>query len=174
MAMAFATPWVGKRFVAGSSAAKRPTCSTRMALVSHEKLETVFGDGDDEIAKYRLVLQIPGTYSRAQRKKSVDALKKNADFPGFRKGTIPPFIKKDVDSFVLRDSVDEMISEACVELGLKPIEGEKGGPKIDFEEMSERFKVGTDFEFECMIPLGKDAEDEDAKNIIEAEAVDAK
>lgn len=126
----------------------------RMALVSHEKLETVFGEeGPGEIAKYKLVLEIPGTYSRQQRKKSLASLKKNANFPGFRKGTIPPFIKKDVDGFVLQDSITDVVSQACQELGLKPIDGDKGGPEMDMDDMKSRFEVGTDFQFECIVPL---------------------
>lgn len=129
-------------------------CDLQMRLISHEKLESLFGEeGPGEIAKYKLVLEIPGTYSREQRKKSLADLKKNANFPGFRKGTIPPFIKQDVDAFVLEDSISRMISEACVELDLKPIEGEKGGPEMDLDEMKPRFKVGTDFQFECFVPL---------------------
>lgn len=174
---AFISPWINSRSLPSSksivSTALPSLCPTRhdprMALVSHEKLDTVFGAGDDEIAKYKLVLMIPGTHSRTARKKSIDALKKNANFPGFRPGTIPPFIKKDVDSFVLRDSVDEIISEACLELGLKPTEGEKGGPELDFDAMMSSFKVGADFEFECTIPLGVESKD----SLTEPEFLDA-
>ncbi len=86
-----------------------------MTLISHEKLEDIFGEGDGGIAKYKLDLEIPGSYSRDLRKKSVASLKKNSEFKGFRKGTIPPFIRKDIDGFVLQDSISDMISKACAE-----------------------------------------------------------
>lgn len=122
-------------------------------LVSHEKLETVFGEGDSEIAKYKLVLNIPGTYSRKVRKESVRQMKKQANFPGFRKGDIPPFIRKDIDGFVLNDSVDDMVKEACNELKMKCAEGEANVPQFDMEELKARFQVGTDCEFECTVVL---------------------
>lgn len=158
------------------STSSRCSSSVRMALVSHEKLDAVFGDGDDEIAKYKLVLMIPGKFSRAQRKKSLEQLKKNANFRGFRPGTIPPFILKDVDGFVLQDSISTTISEAVMELGLKPIEGDHGEPVYDSEDVKSRFKVGTDLEFECTIPLEKEDDETDAAGEeieVEAKQVEA-
>lgn len=133
-----------------------------MSLVSHEKLETVFGEGDAEIAKYKLVLEIPGTYSRTLRKKSVQQMRKNANFKGFRKGDIPPFIRKDVDEFVLHDSIRDILSEACIELELVPIEGDANEPAMDMVDIKSRFKVGTDFQFECTLALKNDDNDESA------------
>lgn len=145
-----------------------------MGLLSHEKLDAVFGDGDDEIAKYRLNLVITGKFSRAQRKKSLEQLKKNANFRGFRPGTIPPFILKDVDGFVLEDSISTTISEAVMELGLKPIEGDHGEPVYDAEDLKNRFKVGTDLEFECTIPLEKEEADSEEEILqVEAKQVEA-
>ena len=159
-AFASTSLWIGRN---GWSTQRRVSisarrCNLQMGLVSHEKLETLFGEeGPGQIAKYKLVLEIPGSFSRQQRKKSISSLKERANFPGFRKGTIPPFIKKDIDSFVLQESINNMLDEACTELGLKVTEGEKGGPEMDMDDIKSRFKVGTDFQFECTIPL--EAED---------------
>lgn len=38
--------------------------------------------------------------------------KKNAQFPGFRKGTIPPFMLPKVKQFVILDCLEKTLSEA--------------------------------------------------------------
>lgn len=68
-----------------------------MALRSHEELETLFEGGDFKTAKYRLDLTISGEASKENRKLSVQQVKKNGNFNGFRKGTIPPFVMKQVE-----------------------------------------------------------------------------
>lgn len=68
-----------------------------MALRDHEELETIFEGGDFKSAKYRLDLTISAETSKENRKLSVQQVKKNGNFNGFRKGTIPPYIMKQVE-----------------------------------------------------------------------------
>jgi len=126
-----------------------------MALLSHEKIEVVFSSEASEMAKFKLEIEIPGSFSKQRRRASIAALKKNANFNGFRKGTIPPFIMKDLDGFVLKDSVTDMIDEAVKELDMERLEGEAAEPFLDDKEMVTRFKVGEDFTFSCEISLRK-------------------
>jgi Bacterial trigger factor protein (TF) len=77
----------------------RASCITRMSLVRHEKLEVLFEAPDYETATYRLDCEIPADISKDLRKRSFAAMKSTANFPGFRKGTIPPFILKSLVSW---------------------------------------------------------------------------
>lgn len=124
-----------------------------MSLVSHEKLEVLFNSDNTELAKYKLEIEVPGVYSKDKRKQSVQALKKNANFKGFRKGTIPPFIMKDIPGFVLRDSVEELLEAALKELELEATKGEASEPDMDIKDMMKRFTVGEDFTFTLEMPL---------------------
>lgn len=126
-----------------------------MTLVSHEKLEVLFNSDSTELAKYKLELEVPGVYSKDKRRQSIHALKKNANFKGFRKGTIPPFIMKDIPGFVLRDSVTEMLEAAVKELELESTEGEASEPNMDIDDMMKRFTIGEDFTFTLEVPLRK-------------------
>jgi FKBP-type peptidyl-prolyl cis-trans isomerase (trigger factor) len=65
-----------------------------MALVGHQKLEVLFETEDYVSATYRLDCSIPADISKDLRKRSLAAMKATANFPGFRKGTVPPFIMK--------------------------------------------------------------------------------
>lgn len=154
MTLGFLSPWISGSTHVRRVESAHSKCSHRMALISHEKLEVLFGDdGSSEMAKYRLELEIPGSYSKNLRKKTIATMKQQADFKGFRKGTIPPFIYKDIDGFVLQDSISDMISEACGELGLKPIKGDAAEPEMDMDDIKSRWKVGTDLRFTCSLPL---------------------
>jgi Bacterial trigger factor protein (TF) len=66
----------------------------RMALVGHQKLEVLFETDDYVSATYRLDCSIPADISKDLRKRSLAAMKATSNFPGFRKGTVPPFIMK--------------------------------------------------------------------------------
>lgn len=82
------------------TASQRPSSSrsARMSLDGHEELEVLFDGGDGyKSAKYRLDLTIAGADSRANRKMSIQQIKQRGNFDGFRKGTIPPFVMKQVN-----------------------------------------------------------------------------
>lgn len=127
--------------------------STCMTLLSHEKLDVVFSTPDGDVAKYRLDMEIPASFSKKKRRESIQTMKKHADFRGFRKGTIPPFIMKDMDGFVFRDSVEDIISEAVQELNLLRSEGEDSEADYDIETLQKEFKCGKDFQFSCEVVL---------------------
>jgi hypothetical protein len=93
----------------------------------------------------------------------------------FRKGTIPPFILKDINEFVLREAIGDEINAACDELNLKPLEGEASEPNLDFKELYARFKVGEDYTFGCDIALKSEATAEEGSSETEgAVVVDAR
>lgn len=124
-----------------------------MTLISHEKLDVVLSTKDGEIATYKLELEVPGALSKTKRRESIQSVKKNASFKGFRKGTIPPFIMKEIDSFVLNDVCNFVIEEAAKELQLSGVDGEEAQAKMDLDEMKKRFQIGEDFYFTCEVQL---------------------
>lgn len=101
--MGFVSSWLGGGSVSHSRVASAAGAQTKicrapsMALRGHEELETLFEGGDLKTAKYRLDLTISGETSKENRKLSVQQVKKNGNFNGFRKGTIPPFVMKQVE-----------------------------------------------------------------------------
>lgn len=135
-----------------AQSASRSQCGRRgprMVLTDHEKLDVVFSSDGSEIARYRLDLEIPGAVSKEKRKNSIQAMKKNANFPGFRRGTLPPFVVKEIEGFVLRDSIEDMIDEAVKELNLSRAKGEEADPKYNYDAAKKEFVVGQD----CHISL---------------------
>jgi hypothetical protein len=100
--LGFVASWVcgaGAMFASRSSATPAVSSSRQpsMALRGHEELETLFDAGDFKTAKYRLDLSISGEMSKENRKLSIQQVKKNGNFNGFRKGTVPPFVMKQIN-----------------------------------------------------------------------------
>lgn len=144
----------------------RSQCATRpprMTLISHEKLDDVSNSDDTNVAKYRLELEIPGAVSKQKRRESIQETKKHINIPGFRKGTIPPFMMKEMTEFVLRDCVEDMVDEATEELNLERVD-EGSQLDCDFNSLIESFTPGEDFTLSCEVHLtnvGSDSEDVD-------------
>lgn len=98
-------------------------------------------------------------------------IKANANFDGFRKGTIPPFIMSQVNEFVLRDCIEDEINAACKELNLEYLEGDASDPVFDFKATYKRFEMGKDLDVSFEIALQKKRDKGDApkeENVIEA------
>lgn len=135
--------------------------AARMTLVSHEKLDVVFASPEGETAKYRLDMEIPADFSKKKRRESIQAMKKHADFRGFRKGTIPPFILKEMDGFVFRDSAEEIIDASAKELNLARNNTDESEMDYDVETLQKQFKSGENFQFSCEVELSSIVDNDD-------------
>lgn len=142
-----------------------------MKLLSHENLGVVFDTGDGDLSNYKLEIAIPAEYSKAKRRATIKVMKQNASFKGFRKGTIPPFIMKDIPGFVLRDCLEELLSEALNDLKLTPPDGKELDPQLDVNEMLTRFQVGEEFSFTCEMVLQSLAEEALAADVDDLDEV---
>lgn len=126
-----------------------------MTLISHEKLDDSSPSADAITSKYKLELEIPGAVSKQKRRESIQEMKKYIEIPGFRKGTIPPFMMKEVVQFVLRDCVEEMVDEAAEELNLERIDGEESPLECDYANLAKSFTPGEDFTLSCEVHLAE-------------------
>lgn len=159
-----------------SSRSQCATRSPRMTLISHEKLDDVSNSDDTNVAKYRLELEIPGAVSKQKRRESIQETKKHINIPGFRKGTIPPFMMKEMKEFVLRDCVEDMVDEATEELNLERVDDKSSQLDYDFNSLIESFTPGEDFTLSCEVhltDLGSGSEDGDElEEIVTVDAAD--
>lgn len=74
-----------------------------METVSFEKIDDVLDTPTSKIAKYALTLRVDGTTSSLVRKETVASAKKTIKAPGFRPGTIPPFMRASIQEFILTE-----------------------------------------------------------------------
>mmetsp|Transcript_32073 Transcript_32073/g.57991 ORF Transcript_32073/g.57991 Transcript_32073/m.57991 type:complete len:215 (+) Transcript_32073:99-743(+) len=92
---------------------------------------------------------------------------KNANFPGFRKGQIPPYAQPQITTFAVQESLIRTVESAVESFGLKALPGSDGDVTINEEvkDMCQGYKVGDSLEFTATLNA---IFDPDTKTTIEA------
>jgi hypothetical protein len=77
-----------------------------------------------------------------------DAAKK-ANFPGFRKGQVPPFAMPQIRGFTVQEGIIRTCQSAVDAYGLKSLPGSAGEVQVleDIPSVASTYKVGDDVEF---------------------------
>mmetsp|Transcript_1920 Transcript_1920/g.5775 ORF Transcript_1920/g.5775 Transcript_1920/m.5775 type:complete len:207 (-) Transcript_1920:119-739(-) len=152
----------GGRGAATCPHAEAPRWRMDYNVVSKERLETLFGvEGQGEVtAKYRFGLEVSGDKSKEIFQNIFSEFKKNAKFPGFRKGQIPPFMKVEINRFALEECLTNSLSSALEQNNLKMSEGDKVipdySPKVS--EMRKKFKPGQPIEYTVEVACVENSE----------------
>mmetsp|Transcript_47207 Transcript_47207/g.73817 ORF Transcript_47207/g.73817 Transcript_47207/m.73817 type:complete len:193 (-) Transcript_47207:28-606(-) len=110
-----------------------------------EKMEDLEG----ESAKYKFTVTVDGDLTKSSFGAIMRDFKKNAQFPGFRKGTIPPFMMPKVKSFVILDCLEQTLGEAVRDEGLELADDERK-PTLDDDQtntLTKEFKEGEPFQY---------------------------
>merc|ERR1719183_2290757 len=90
-------------------------------------------------AKYKYTVTVNAQISKDTYGSIMKDFKKNAMFPGFRKGTIPPFMIPKVKAFVVLDCLEKTLGEAVREQGMTLISDEVK-PTLDDDQTKELTK----------------------------------
>mmetsp|Transcript_119775 Transcript_119775/g.346195 ORF Transcript_119775/g.346195 Transcript_119775/m.346195 type:complete len:205 (-) Transcript_119775:191-805(-) len=75
--------------------------------------------------------------------------KKKANFPGFRKGQVPPYAMPQIRGFAVQEGIVQTVQSAIDAYGLKTISGKDGEMEVleDVAEIAKGYKVGDDIQF---------------------------
>merc|ERR1712127_144928 len=74
---------------------------------------------------------------------------KNANFPGFRKGQIPPYAQPQMTMFAIQESIIKTCESSVDAFGLKSLPGSEGPVEVleDVKQMSNGYKTGETLQF---------------------------
>lgn len=77
-----------------------------------------------------------------------DASKK-ANFPGFRKGQVPPYAQPKMTMFAIQEAVVKTCETAVTAYGLKALPGSDGSVEVfeDIQDITKGYKIGADVTF---------------------------
>eukprot|EP00638_Chattonella_subsalsa_P008401 CAMPEP_0117750880 /NCGR_PEP_ID=MMETSP0947-20121206/10641_1 /TAXON_ID=44440 /ORGANISM="Chattonella subsalsa, Strain CCMP2191" /LENGTH=171 /DNA_ID=CAMNT_0005569151 /DNA_START=182 /DNA_END=697 /DNA_ORIENTATION=- len=115
-----------------------------------QRLKVLETEGDKRKCEYKLELEVDGKTTDSIYKDIEKASKKNANFPGFRKGQLPAFAKVQLKSFTLEQAINDSLLKAIDANELEVEEGDEGAKAEvleDIEELQKTFKVGQPFSF---------------------------
>jgi len=99
--------------------------------------------------EYWMRMTVPGEKTQEYFSKLMAEAKRNANFPGFKKGQIPPYARPQMVYFCLEEAINVGMLDALEAASVKPLEGENAKAEIleDIKALSKTYKPGNEFTF---------------------------
>ena len=106
---------------------------------------------DGTVYKFWLSATAQGSLIKSLNTQVLKDAAKKADFPGFRKGQVPPYAMPQIRGFAVQEGLIQTVQAAVDAYGLKSISGSDGEVEIkeDVPEMAKAYKLGDDQQFTC-------------------------
>mmetsp|Transcript_87126 Transcript_87126/g.251281 ORF Transcript_87126/g.251281 Transcript_87126/m.251281 type:complete len:216 (-) Transcript_87126:24-671(-) len=135
---------------------------------------------DGTVYKFWLKATAKGALIKELHNQVLKDAAKKANFPGFRKGQVPPFAMPQIRGFAVQEGIIQTVQSAVDAYGLKSISGKDGEVEVleDIPEIAKGYKVGDDIQFTATfkaifdpkLSAEKDAENKEAQPVINVEA----
>ena len=133
----------------------------------HNELKSDEGD----VYSFWLTASADGKMIGEYRKQVEKDASRNANFPGFRKGQIPPYAKPQLTMFALQEGIIKTCEAAVAAYGLKALSGSDGSVEVheDVKEISSGYKIGESVQFTATFAATFDPEKQQSQEEEEVE-----
>lgn len=123
-------------------------------------LNTELKSDDGEVYTFWLTASADAKMIGEFRKQVEKDASRNANFPGFRKGQIPPWAKPQLTMFSVQEGIIKTCEAAVKAYGLKSLQGSDGSVEVheDVKEISSGYKAGESIPFTATFPATIDPE----------------
>eukprot|EP00531_Pseudo-nitzschia_arenysensis_P011301 CAMPEP_0116141876 /NCGR_PEP_ID=MMETSP0329-20121206/14609_1 /TAXON_ID=697910 /ORGANISM="Pseudo-nitzschia arenysensis, Strain B593" /LENGTH=214 /DNA_ID=CAMNT_0003637075 /DNA_START=37 /DNA_END=681 /DNA_ORIENTATION=- len=152
---------------------------SRMKKMGEAEGLTGVRDEDDELAgetiyKYWLKAKVEGSLVKEIHSTVLKESAKKANFPGFRKGQVPPFAMPQIRGFAVQESIVRTCQSAVDAYGLKSVSGSDGEVEVleDIPEVAKTFKLGDELEFTATFNAVEDPQFKKEESTEESDTVD--
>ena len=127
----------------------------RMSPVDNIKSE----DGSP-VFEFWLSAKVEGPAVQSLHSEVLKESAKKANFPGFRKGQVPPFAMPQIRGFAVSESIIRTCQSAVEAYGLKSLKGSDGEVNVneDIPELAKTYKLGDDIFFTATFKASMDEE----------------
>lgn len=108
------------------------------------------GPGDGEgVFKFWLSAIADGAQVKQIRQQTEKEASKKANFPGFRKGQVPPYAQPQITTFAVQEAIIKTCENSLEAYGLESLQGSAGEVTVneDIKDICKGYKVGTDIPF---------------------------
>lgn len=104
---------------------------------------------DGTVYKFWMTASADGSMIKKMRTQIVKDAAKNANFPGFRKGQVPPYAQPQMTMFALQEGIIQTCDAAVKAYGLQALKGSDGSVEVkeEVQEISKGYKVGDEVQF---------------------------
>ncbi|KAG7349750.1 bacterial trigger factor-like protein [Nitzschia inconspicua] len=136
---------------------------------------------DGQVYKFWLTAKVEGSLVKEIHGEVLKQSAKKANFPGFRKGQVPPYAMPQIRGFAVEESIVRTCQSAVDAYGLKSLSGTDGSVDVleDIPAVANEYKLGDDLQFTATFnaifdpTLTKSTSDDKAIMDVEAEEVPA-
>merc|ERR1711976_729906 len=104
---------------------------------------------DGPVYKFWLSATAEGALIKGLNTQVLKDAAKKANFPGFRKGQVPPYAMPQIKGFAVQEGIIQTVQSAVDAYGLKSLSGSEGEVEVleDIPEIAKACKVGEDLQF---------------------------
>jgi hypothetical protein len=137
-----------------------------MGTVGEEQQE-----GEEQAYTFWLEAEADGKLIKEYRIQVEKDASKKANFPGFRKGQIPPYAQPKMTMFAIQEGVIKTCESAVAAYGLKALPGDAGSVEVheDIQEICKGYKIGDPVKFTATFKATFDPEKIAKQNVEEEE-----
>lgn len=106
-------------------------------------------NGDGTVYDFWLLSEAEGNLIKEIRTQILKDASKKANFPGFRKGQIPPYAQPQITTFAVQEAVIKTVEAGVEAYGLKALPGSDGEIEVqeDVADMAKGWKTGDSLTF---------------------------
>jgi FKBP-type peptidyl-prolyl cis-trans isomerase (trigger factor) len=101
------------------------------------------------VHKFWLTATVEGVLIKELHSEVLKESAKKANFPGFRKGQVPPYAMGQIRGFSVQEGIIRTCQAACDAFGLKSLKGKEGEVEVleDIPEVAKDYKLGDPVQF---------------------------
>lgn len=106
-------------------------------------------DNKGTVYKFWMTASVEGALIKEIRSQILKDASKKANFPGFRKGQVPPYAQPQITNFAVQEGIIKTVESAMEAYKLESIAGSNGQLEVleDVEAMSKQYKTGDSIQF---------------------------
>lgn len=110
---------------------------------------TVMSENGSQVYEFWLSAKVEGELVKSLHSEVLKESAKKANFPGFRKGQVPPYAMPQIRGFAVSESIVRTCQSAVDAYGLKSLKGSDGEVNVleDITELAKTYKLGDDIYF---------------------------
>ena len=123
---------------------------TKMSSSMERSRMKNMGPGEGEgVYKFWLSATADGAQVKQLRQQTEKEASKKANFPGFRKGQVPPYAQPQITMFAVQEAIIKTCENSLEAYGLESLPGSAGEVTVneDVKDICKGYKVGTDIPF---------------------------
>mmetsp|Transcript_60506 Transcript_60506/g.148447 ORF Transcript_60506/g.148447 Transcript_60506/m.148447 type:complete len:223 (+) Transcript_60506:103-771(+) len=123
-------------------------------------VDNIKSEDGSPVSEFWLSAKVEGSAVQSIHSEVLKESAKKANFPGFRKGQVPPFAMPQIRGFAVSEAIVRTCQAAVDAYGLKSLKGSDGEVNVneDIEELSKTYKVGDDIFFTATFKASMDEE----------------